>query len=173
MRRLPDRGFQFVELAPLWEEVDAVALVGADPSGADGIGDACDNCPFAFNPVQTDSDGDGTGDACDCRPGDPTARLPGSVAGLRADGSRFVWNADPSSDRYRLIRGVLSDLSVGAYGQCLLETQSLQADDGQTPAPGSAWFYLVQGRDLVCGPGALGADGRGTPRRSAEELACP
>ncbi|MFH1338997.1 MAG: thrombospondin type 3 repeat-containing protein [Candidatus Omnitrophota bacterium] len=31
----------------------------------DGIGDVCDNCPFAFNPDQTDTNCDGVGDACE------------------------------------------------------------------------------------------------------------
>jgi hypothetical protein len=30
----------------------------------DGVGDACDVCPFEFDPEQADVDGDGQGDAC-------------------------------------------------------------------------------------------------------------
>ncbi|MFH1726564.1 MAG: LamG-like jellyroll fold domain-containing protein [Elusimicrobiota bacterium] len=40
-------------------------------SDSDGAGDACDNCPEGENPGQEDGDGDGAGDACDACPNDP------------------------------------------------------------------------------------------------------
>lgn len=42
-----------------------------DPDG-DGVGNPCDNCRNAANPVQEDVDADGLGDACDACPTDPT-----------------------------------------------------------------------------------------------------
>jgi len=36
-----------------------------DPD-ADDVLTGCDNCPTAYNPMQTDSDADGVGDACEC-----------------------------------------------------------------------------------------------------------
>ncbi|MGH9870683.1 MAG: thrombospondin type 3 repeat-containing protein [Candidatus Polarisedimenticolia bacterium] len=34
-------------------------------SDADGVAETLDNCPFFYNPAQTDTDGDGQGDPCD------------------------------------------------------------------------------------------------------------
>jgi hypothetical protein len=31
----------------------------------DGVADSVDNCPYTYNPDQTDTDGDGLGDVCD------------------------------------------------------------------------------------------------------------
>jgi N-acetylneuraminic acid mutarotase len=42
-------------------------------SDADGLSDACDNCPLLANAGQADQDGDGIGDACDACPATPDA----------------------------------------------------------------------------------------------------
>jgi hypothetical protein len=52
------------------DALDATACVGHDED-ADGVPDACDNCPHVSNPTQAnvlDQGGDDVGDACDPRP---------------------------------------------------------------------------------------------------------
>ncbi len=50
-----------------------------DDADGDGIADAYDNCPSAWNRRQQDSDGDGTGDACSCGTPSADADLDGDV----------------------------------------------------------------------------------------------
>ena len=56
-------------------------MTGID-SDADGLGNPCDNCRFAANPLQEDADGDNDGDACDNCP----AIANGNQADADADG---------------------------------------------------------------------------------------
>lgn len=56
-------------------QVDAVFITvqGFADADADGVRDACDNCPDDPNPDQLEADGDGLGDACDNCPHAPNA----------------------------------------------------------------------------------------------------
>ena len=53
-----------IGVAPYWGDTWDLTSFPND-TDADGILDACDNCPNAANPIQADLDGDGLGDACD------------------------------------------------------------------------------------------------------------
>jgi hypothetical protein len=50
--------------------VGAPPTPSAPDTDGDGVPDASDNCPQAFNPDQSDGDGDGAADACDNCPDD-------------------------------------------------------------------------------------------------------
>ncbi|HVO26415.1 MAG TPA: NosD domain-containing protein [Candidatus Margulisiibacteriota bacterium] len=53
--------------------------VAPNDRDADGVDDACDNCPDTFNPGQSDIDHNGIGDVCD-----PASSLPATLALKRA-----------------------------------------------------------------------------------------
>ena len=66
----------------------ASVMILPDP---DGIGDACDNCPYAANKDQNDSDLDGIGDACDNL---PRCKNPKQTM-TDADGDKIPDECDP------------------------------------------------------------------------------
>jgi hypothetical protein len=152
-----------------WEEIDTVGLVGVFDE-ADGVGNACDNCPEHGNASQLDSDGDGAGDPCDCAPNDPSERpaaeVHGVVAGSPVPGSlRLTWLPTPGAAFYAVIRGELSTLSVTSMGECRVGgLPALAWEDAQVPAPGAGFTYLVRGESPVCGPGTLGFGAYGSAR---------
>jgi hypothetical protein len=162
--------------SPAWEEIDAVSLIGAFED-ADGVGNACDNCPTHGNVNQLDSDGDGAGDLCDCAPNDSSKRPAAEVqvvAESPAPGAlRLVWGPTAGAASYAIIRGELSALSSTHMGDCVAGGWTgLQWDDPQLPGPNAGFAYLVRGESPACGPGTLGFGVHGLVRFN-NGAACP
>ncbi|MBX2798150.1 MAG: thrombospondin type 3 repeat-containing protein [Myxococcales bacterium] len=96
------------ELYPLWacDEVrpscDVSAPVVGDDDG-DGVDDASDLCPAAYDPLQNDHDGDGVGDACDDCPLTPEPSCtfdPDDIDedGIANDLDVCPWDHDPKQE---------------------------------------------------------------------------
>jgi hypothetical protein len=72
---------------------------------------------------------------------------------------------------FNLYRGAIVDLRNGSYGACLAAgLTTATATDGDMPAPGEGFAYLVTGRNGA-GEGPAGADSAGLPR--IPPAACP
>jgi hypothetical protein len=144
-----------------WEEIDAVALVGLF-NAAEGVGNACDNCPEHANPSQADFDGDGAGDVCDCAVTNSAARPAAEVEGLVIESPgagvlRLSWQPAAGASSYEIVRGALSSLSATHMGECRASgITTLDWEDAEVPAAGQAFVYLVRGKSTACGPGTLG-----------------
>jgi hypothetical protein len=82
-----------------WEEIDAVSLtVQGGVASADGIGDACDNCPEIANADQADDDQDGLGNVCDPCPVDGVNDADADGLCANVDNCPAVANADQADE---------------------------------------------------------------------------
>lgn len=61
---------------------------------SDGVSDASDNCPAAYNPDQANDDGDSYGNVCDQFPNDPDNDIDGDDVGGDVDNCPLVANGD-------------------------------------------------------------------------------
>jgi hypothetical protein len=166
----------------LLSDFTEVHILLTDPlrsdTDSDSLPDGTDNCPNVANPGQADFDSDGAGDSCDCDPLDPTARAVREVPSLTAssveggaEGAALIsWTAPSSlpgtAFGYDLVRGAIADLRVSrdfTAAACLLDrAASTSLTDGEAPAAGQAFYYLVQ-IETSCG-GTYGESSAGVER---------
>jgi len=96
------------------------------------------------------------------------------VQGLSLDETGQInWLANPVFSGYQLFRGILSQIAEGRYGGCFWVGPGPPASEGETPAPGEGWSYLVAGTNPT-GLGSLGKGGDGNERPlSGISPSCP
>lgn len=172
-----------------------VYLVSPFDIDNDGFSQLADNCPLVHNPDQLDTNADLRGDACaldwdadaindaaDCAANDRQAGTPPDIFPLALtvnalDQAVLTRPLQPSAERYEISRGSIGQLASGSYGQCKTASDPDPSDgqfiDGELPAAGSSYFYLVQGVDTACGgPGSLGKDSAGNERVNLDPERC-
>lgn len=96
---------------------------------------------------------------------------PGEVTGLRfVDEARLSWPAALGATAYDVLRGTVSRLSVGDYGECVAnDTPETSFADVEVPGGASAFTYLVRGADPTCG----WAGPWGSQRTNDNPATCP
>lgn len=98
---------------------------------------------------------------------------PGEVAGVRfVDAVTLAWAPEKSVGTYGLYRDLVSGLPGLEYGACLRgDLESAGFRDTETPASGSAFFYLVTATNRLREEGTKGHDSTGSER--ANGAPCP
>jgi hypothetical protein len=108
-----------------------VCAGSSDDADADGVPDACDNCPLAPNPLQSDADGDGLGNPCDLL----CATLQRGLAGAVSDAqiSRKIGSSPTIDVEANSNFGALATAEVGYPQPKITRKTLLRFDLGGVP----------------------------------------
>jgi len=150
------------------DDCDGLVDDGASVEDADGdrIRDACDDCPLAYDPAQTDQNQDGEGDACDANDGEIFLAGPGNH-------DRVEWQPESGETSWNVYHGDMAVLRSFYFYTQAPGSNALAArycgltqpwlDDATSVPPGKTRFTLVTG---VTGgvEGSLGYDCQGNLR---------
>ncbi len=139
-------------------------------------------CVFAPNTVPCD-DGNActAGDTCgggSCQPGTPVGPS-AETTNLRvqSDKQTYIWDPQPNSPRYDVVRGLIGALPVGPGGGdevCFDDLAAAVITDGTLPAVGAGFWYLSRGENNCAAPGTFGTQGvHGAPGAPRVTTTCP
>jgi len=135
----------------------------------DGVPDGSDNCPLIPNPLQDNDDGDPKGNECDCKKNNVSMTdLPWQLGNtLRLDkvgGTTLRWTRAFQGHMSNTYRGTFATGQPFAYNAACFHANNpgTTKTDGQLPAAGTGFYYLVAGRN-ECGEGPAGQNSSGVP----------
>jgi hypothetical protein len=91
---------------------------------------------------------------------------------VEADKTSFVWDSQPTSTSYDVVRGAQGAFPVGPGGGdeiCFGGLGAAGLVDASVPATGAGFWYLSRAQN-ACGVGTFGQQSGGMPR---ETTTCP